>query len=145
MVKNKRKIHTVNLIILCLFIVYLVLVLYMVFKPNQMGYGPNLNLQPFGDFLNPQVNNASALKQFSLNILMFVPIGFFLMLFTMNIKQSIIVSVLFSVFIESVQWVMNVLMPHFSRIVDIDDLLANSLGALIGIGLIYYLTNRTID
>lgn len=95
------------------------------FQPS-FPWDPNLNLVPFLDMAH---DPAPFLKNFFLNILLFVPWGFFLPLLwkeqTATLQKSLCYGLCFSCFIE--------LMQLFSfRMTDIDDLIANTLGAMVG-------------
>lgn len=71
--------------------------------------------------------------EFLLNIIMTVPWGVFLYLFNSRVRLSTITGYcfLFSFFIESNQFIWDLLI-HLGRLADIDDLITNTAGALIG-------------
>lgn len=68
------------------------------------------------------------------NIMMLVPCGIMLrVLFKMNIKQTIAVTFLFSLFIELIQLSgLFGIYPYAYRCADVNDLIANTLGGIIG-------------
>ena len=87
---------------------------------------PNLNLIPFLDVLH---DAGPFLKNFSLNILLFVPLGFLLPLLwngqVSTLKKALCYGLAFSCFIELAQL-------FTFRMTDVDDLIANTAGALLG-------------
>lgn len=99
--------------------------LFLFFHPS-FPWDPNLNLVPFLDMAH---DPGPFLKNFFLNILLFVPWGFFLPLLwkeqTATLQKSLCYGLGFSCFIE--------LMQLFTfRMTDIDDLIANTIGAILG-------------
>lgn len=69
------------------------------------------------------------------NIVMFMPLGFFLSLLWKrfrNIKNILLVGLLTSITIESLQFLQLLFGLNVIRIVDVDDLICNVLGALLG-------------
>lgn len=123
------------------FISYIITVLLLtgMFSINLMNLGgikmaPNLMplIQTLKDF---SYYPFSVAKQVSSNIMFFIPFGLFLSCFYIkkaNIKKISIIALIFSLSIEMLQ--------YFSgRYFDIDDVIWNTLGALIGL-LVFYLT-----
>lgn len=98
----------------------------------------SVNLIPFKmfyDFYNESIMNGKN-RYFIINILgniiMFIPIGIFLpILFHISYKKVILIGLMYSLFIETMQ----LMLP---RVTDIDDIILNILGVSIGI-LIYKL------
>ncbi|MBM7541871.1 VanZ family protein [Amphibacillus cookii] len=74
------------------------------------------------------------LKQLVGNILLFVPLGFSLpILFTkLNLKSTILICFLVSLTIECIQLVSSIFIRYNYRAFDVDDLLLNVLGSIIG-------------
>ncbi len=107
----------------CLFSCYILAVLWVTGVPvwNQISFEPTLQLIPFADvFLAPE--------QYVLNILLFVPFGFFLPLLWKryrSLNKIATAGFLFSCAIETAQL-------FAPRITDVDDLMMNTAGAVLG-------------
>lgn len=86
--------------------------------------GRDVNLIPFKDFAH---------MTSLLNIVMFIPIGF-LQGFVVknNWKKIIIVGFILSLVVESSQLLVNMLIGYNFRTFDVNDLIFNTIGALIG-------------
>lgn len=94
----------------------------------------NINLMPFRDFI---LGYGGALKQLLLNILMLIPFGFLVpMIRKTNLFAITIYSFFFSLSIETIQ----LLSPRKLNSFDVTDLIANTVGGLIGyfIFIIFY-------
>ncbi|MFV0255379.1 MAG: VanZ family protein [Erysipelotrichaceae bacterium] len=89
----------------------------------------NINMVPFVDIIN---GHSGAYKEVYLNILLFVPFG---LLYCFQRKARFLdvffVSFLFSLTIESVQLLLDVLNIYI-RIFDITDLISNTVGGILG-------------
>lgn len=118
-----------NFLLLLLFFIYILLVL------NITGAGTIYDFLFYGIDINPQQISIIPFKYqdflytgFILNIIMFIPLGFILPLIWGNkfrLNSIFIYGFLFSLFIELSQLLNN-------RTTDIDDLIANTAGAIIG-------------
>lgn len=101
----------------------------------RISSGPNyINLIPLVDLKD--YNFYSFVRQMICNIIMFLPLGFLLPVYSsnfLNIKNTIKASFLISLFIESLQLLISFLFIHGAfRIFDVNDLIMNTLGGLIG-------------
>lgn len=77
------------------------------------------------------------------NIILFIPLGFSLFFFIEVKKKRLILFIcLFfvSFTIESLQWIMNFFLEFNYRAVDIDDIILNMCGGIIGYAIAYYLS-----
>ena len=118
-----------------LFLLYLFAVLYMTMLGRQGKTIDTVLMQPFESVSEAiATHSLEPMRHFFLNIVMFVPVGF---LFAMidpeelyKLKYAIPAGLFFSVVIESVQLIL-----HKGQ-ADIDDVIANVLGAVVG--LIFY-------
>ncbi len=91
----------------------------------KMHFAPRLNLIPFIDIIT---DPGMYLFGSFLNILMFIPFGFFVPLLwrqMRSLKRMIAASFLFSLFIELAQM-------FSGRLTDVDDLIFNTLGGIVG-------------
>ena len=123
-----------------LFTLYVVTVCALTFLNRGATFEGNMNLSLFSSY-------REAWYKFSLrgwqyiyfNILMFVPLGFLLPLLHKRFAKigwTLLVAILFTAFIESVQFITGV------GIFELDDLFNNVLGALIGFGVVMALIVR---
>lgn len=132
---HKRKMLTIKIsIILVLFYYYLTILLdHIVGIPTikefirlsalgESFFQPNINLIPFVNGLN---------MEFILNILLFIPLGFFCPIISktyQQVKNILLIGAGFSLVIEISQ------LFTLHRATDINDIISNTLGALIGYG-----------
>lgn len=74
-------------------------------------------------------------KQYVLNILLFVPLGFALPVFLPNLKYKkvILIGCLVSLTIEILQAIAGIIVGYTYRAADIDNLMMNTLGTIIGL------------
>ena len=100
----------------------------------------SVNIVPFKGIMEVISNNPSPAFQIIGNALMLAPLAFALLYFkwVKNSKQAIFYSFLCTILIEIIQFLHNILSSAFSigmgRSTDIDDILLNTLGAVIGVG-----------
>ena len=130
---NKNFKEIIALLLICF---YFILIIYKtqfpIFINNEVmesdlggiKLGRDVNLIPFKDFAH---------MTSLLNIVMFIPIGF-LQGFVVknNWKKTIIVGFILSLVIESSQLLVNMLIGYNFRTFDVNDLIFNTIGALIG-------------
>jgi glycopeptide antibiotics resistance protein len=139
---SKKKSLT-YLLFFSLFFIYLYKVLdYTLFQFQSLlilkHFMPNLMLrgQEAGKTINliPLMTlTAQDLSTSLLNILLFVPFGFlFPIVSKFRMKKTIIIGVLFSITIELLQLVTGILEKVTFRIADVNDVIFNTLGAVIG-------------
>ena len=130
---HKRKMLTIKIgIILVLFYYYLTILLSHIvgiptikefIRLSALGesfFQPNINLIPFVNGLN---------MEFILNILLFIPLGFFCPMISKTyeqVKNLLLIGAGFSLVIEISQ------LFTLHRATDINDIISNTLGALIG-------------
>ena len=108
-----------------MFIVYLLVLFQLVTSQDLIGGGTNLT--PFKEIFRYELMSTSFIKQVIGNIILFIPLGYFVSYYCKlkGIVGITIVSILSSVTIEIVQ--------HFiGRSVDIDDIILNVTGGIIG-------------
>jgi len=121
-----------------LFVVYLLLLFYLLFFSETYGRtmdsGYRYNLEPFKE-IRRFLSNRDSLGQRSViinligNIVAFAPFGFFLPVLCKagkNVISCVLLTGLFSLLVESVQLVSKV------GAFDVDDILLNALGGLVG-------------
>lgn len=131
---NKKKIELHKELLMFLFIVYVLLLYYIVsFQDN--NYGTN-NFVPFKEMFRYDINSSLFIKNVIGNIVLFIPLGLFVSLYikSRNFFITLILSMIISCSIEYVQ-------SLIGRTVDIDDVILNTTGGLIGY-IIYKLGNK---
>lgn len=116
------------------FIVYVLLLYYIVtFQDN--NYGTN-NFVPFKEMFRYDITSSLFIKNVLGNIMLFIPLGLFISLYIRN--RNFIITVFLSFLIScSIEYVQSVI----GRTVDIDDVILNTFGGLIGY-IIYKLGNK---
>lgn len=122
--------------LLALFALYLAAVCSLVGLPGIGDFHPdvNLNLIPVLSLLT----DSTAWKGMALNVLLFIPLGVFLPLLWERFrrpKQTVLAGVALSLAIELLQ------LLNF-RATDVDDLLCNTVGTLIGYLILYYVNQN---
>lgn len=122
--------------------------LIKVFQQTQ-GNSSLINIIPFKSFIDLIFNISifESFKQILGNILLFIPLGFFLPLVfnkLNNLKQISIVIILSSLSIEVIQLLMSIYLQFPYRYCDIDDLILNSIGGILGFFILYY-TRSTLN
>lgn len=142
---KKMKLNFITVIINTLFLLSIMAILLVTLYPKLYGVPvPRLlNLIPFIEMYNTMfysVDFSVPIRNLALNILLFVPFGFFFSLSyslfrKVSFRSIIVGGLLLSFVIELVQYSFPT-----GRIADIDDLLLNTLGTLFG-----YLMWRTFN
>lgn len=142
--KSSRKFNLYHEIALLIFVIFIVgLASQIVIPKIELGINGNINILKNGThginllplkvlfetyrevFINLNINYF--IINFLGNIIMFMPIGFFIpLLWEIPDKKIIIVGFLFSLFVEVCQLFLN-------RGTDVDDLILNTLGTILGL------------
>ncbi|MCP1150681.1 MULTISPECIES: VanZ family protein [Bacillus] len=86
------------------------------------------------------------IKQIIGNVILFVPLGFILpILFSFNqLRKVIYIGFLVSLSIELIQFVLDLIVGYNYRSFDVDDIITNTLGTLIGV-IIYKYSKNSLD
>lgn len=122
---NKEKLVLYKEILMLCFIIYILLLYYIVtFQDN--NYGTN-NFVPFKEIFRYNITSSLFIKNVVGNILLFVPFGIFVTHYIKNKKiyPTIFLSILVSCSIEFAQM-------KIGRTADIDDVILNTSGGIIG-------------
>lgn len=125
LITNKQKIVLYKEIITYLFIIYILLLYYIVtFQDN--NYGTN-NFTPLKEIFRYSITSRLFFRNVIGNILLFIPFGIFVVHYTKNKKIYItaILSIIVSSAIEFAQ-------SCIGRTADIDDIILNTIGGIIG-------------
>ncbi|MEK4118615.1 VanZ family protein [Paenibacillus sp. FSL W8-0919] len=135
--KNKR----VTLLEI-LFSGYSLGVIYFVFLPIELTFGVHRNQAPWYSSINFIPILTIDMTSFILNIILFIPLGAFLWLAprtVYSLKQAIRTGLSVSFGIELMQLIIKLLLGS-SRSIDINDLIANTIGCVVG----YFLIKQAI-
>ncbi|WP_297630916.1 VanZ family protein [uncultured Clostridium sp.] len=131
-----------EIIVNSLFKIYLALVASKVYFPMVIGFGENLKFNLPKIWLRP----LWSIKQYIIsggmenciylvvgNILLLVPFGIFLgYYYNRNLKEITIMCLLISTFIEATQLIISLVIPNTMRFFEINDIILNTLGGVIG-------------
>lgn len=122
---DKRKFSLYEEIFQILFLAYLVLLFQLVTSQDLPGGGTNL--MPFREILRYEVGSRAFYKQVFGNILLFIPLGYFATSYCKikGLGTITLVSLLSSLTIEVIQ-------HYIGRTFDIDDIILNVVGGVIG-------------
>ena len=126
LIKNKIKFHFFNEMFLLVFICYVMCLFYVVTYQDVSGIG-TINLTPFHEMLRYEFGSRLFIKNVVGNMIMFMPYGFFVSYFLREKRTLVILflTVLVSGTIEYIQL-------KIGRVFDIDDIILNLIGAMIG-------------
>jgi len=141
---NIRRLNLGQYFIIITFIIYLLCVIQLVFFPIEVNIGKYANLTPWYKTINFIPILTIDVKTFFLNILMLIPFGMYLPL--LNRKFETLKAVAYhglflSLFFEIFQ-MMNRMVFGNGRNTDINDLIANTVGAILGYMVIKALIKR---
>lgn len=127
-VKNKRVIKLTSGLILILY-VFFIISTTIIFRPEHQNR--TYNLLPFWSYMAILSGERNVFFSIFLNILLFIPLGFYLGFFskTISVGRIFIYGLTLSFIIEIMQFLLK---RGFS---EFDDVFHNSLGCLIGFGL----------
>ena len=134
---NKKKFVFYKEFIMLCFIIYILLLYYIVtFQDN--NYGTN-NFVPFREIFRYHYTSRLFVKNVLGNILLFIPFGIFTTRFIgrKKILPTVLISIVVSCAIEFIQM-------RLGRTADIDDIILNTTGGLIG-ALLYKFDTNILD
>ena len=132
-------------VIKLIFRIYIVGVISKVYFPFTLAWGKYVNFIEPVIILNPLYSIEIIYKQGGVmnliyniggNFLLLMPMGFFISYYFSNIfntlKRVYISIFLISLFIESTQVVLSLIVPNISRFFEVNDLILNSIGGIVG-------------
>lgn len=128
LIKDKNnKIYFYQEILNLFFLIYILQLFQIVTSTDINLYVGGINLIPFKEMLRYSFGSLGFIKNTIGNIVLFIPYGFFCFYYTKEkrISIGIIISLIASFFIEFVQYLIG-------RSFDIDDIILNVLGAILG-------------
>ncbi|RDY25488.1 VanZ family protein [Romboutsia weinsteinii] len=132
--KGTKKLEISKLALWAIFLIYIIVVLGATLGIRTPGYGGNINLHLFSSYKGA-LNSFSKVewRNIILNILMFVPLGILLPLIFKKCRKywvAYLVGFLATVFLELIQLVTG------KGIFELDDIFNNTLGCIIGYGIV---------
>ncbi|WP_024834083.1 VanZ family protein [Ruminiclostridium josui] len=161
MILSKEKTQIIKVI----FILYVALIIYITQFPLHLNFNLNFqninyNLVPFhiifkryeviqqmkdaGYRIDIIANMKIIIQSFGFNIILFLPFGFLLPILNHNyfsFLKIITVSFVFSLSIEILQLIIMIILISPSRVFDVDDIIANIIGGILGF-YVYYFTRK---
>ena len=137
LVKSDKKIYIHKELLMFLFGIYIMCLFTVVTYQDVESYGNNFT--PFKEMFRYTLGSNLFIKNVIGNMVMFMPYGFFTGYFLKINKVSVVLllSMLVSTSIEVIQ-------GYIDRVFDIDDIILNVIGSIIGF-LIYKLFNKIKD
>lgn len=125
LLKGGKKVVIYKELLYLIFILY-VLCLYYIVTYQDVNYG-GINLTPFKEIFRYTIGSKKFFKNIIGNIVLFIPYGYFAAYFPKNKKMVTVTFLTFlvSFSIEAIQY-------KIGRVFDIDDIILNTLGGVIG-------------
>ncbi len=129
-IKNKKPFILYKEIFMLLFLVYILCLFQVVTFEDQTIYVTGNNLVPFKEIMRYQIGSRLFIKNVIGNIVLFIPYGIFASLYAKLDKpwQALCLIFFASVTVETTQLLIG-------RVFDIDDILLNCIGGILGYGL----------
>ncbi|WP_102273441.1 VanZ family protein [Cytobacillus massiliigabonensis] len=133
-------------VLLTSFAIYFLCMIHLVFFPIEVNIGKYANLTPWYKSINFIPILTIDITTFLLNVIMMLPFGMYLPLLNKkyhSIKKAAYIGFLVSLTFEIIQLLIRVTLGN-GRSTDINDLIANTLGAVVGFLLIKKLSHVQI-
>lgn len=126
LLKNKEKLVLYKELLMLSFIIYILCLFQVVTFQDDVAWASN-NFVPFKEIMRYNITSRLFIKNVIGNMLMFLPFGFFVSYYLKNIKPhlTILLTLIASLSIEVVQMCIG-------RVFDIDDIILNLCGGVIG-------------
>ncbi|MDN4605122.1 VanZ family protein [Paenibacillus sp. F6_3S_P_1C] len=132
--------------LIIVFAVYILAVMHLVFFPIDINIGIYANQTPWYKTIQFIPILTLDIPSFALNILLFLPLGFMLPLVKPSadsVREAARIGLIFSFSIEVLQLIIRVTLGN-GRTTDINDLIANTAGSIIGYLIFHRLTKVTM-
>lgn len=125
-IKNKRKIVLYKEVLALFFMIY-ILCLFQVVTFQDTTYVTNNNFIPFKEIFRYSIGSRLFIKNVIGNVVMFIPYGFFCSYILKEDKYQpiLVLTLIASISIETTQLMIG-------RVFDIDDIILNSIGGMLG-------------
>lgn len=133
-------------VLLTSYAIYFLCMIHLVFFPIEVNIGKYANLTPWYKSINFIPILTIDIETFLLNIIMMLPLGMYLPLLNRkyrSFKKAAYMGFLVSLSFEIIQLIIRVILGN-GRSTDINDLIANTVGAVVGFLLIKKLSHVTI-
>jgi len=136
-----KKIPLNKNLLFVIFIIYCTLVVSVTLFPipyQEKGYDIAYNFKPFSSITNfLRAGISYTMRNIVGNIILSLPLGILLPLISKkkSFSNIFVLSVIFAICIELLQLKINLLIGYRYRSVDVDDVILNTLGAIIGCGI----------
>ncbi len=125
--RNKKKFHIIEELFSLTFIIYIICLFYAVTFQDIDGTWATSNFLPFREMFRYSFGSRLFIKNVLGNMLMFIPYGFFSSYFLKE-KNIIIIFSLTAIVSFTIEYIQ----LQIGRVFDIDDIILNVLGGLIG-------------
>lgn len=132
--KQQKKFNILHYVTLVSFVIYLLCVIHLVFFPIDVNIGRYANQTPWYKSINAIPILTIDIKTFLLNIIMMFPLGVYIPFLIKNmasIKKVTTLGLMFGLSFELIQLLIRVTLGS-GRSSDINDIIANTAGAVIG-------------
>ncbi len=140
-----------NRILICLsFGLYISLIIAVCFFPmeiKEIGQSIPNNFIPFKSIYQSLAEVFKDKTPYGLisvfgNFVMLMPLGIFLQYYTKDLKSRLVDIILFAVSIETIQFIIGLLIGYNYRCIDIDDVILNSAGGILSCICIHFITKK---
>lgn len=140
----RKKFHFGQFVLLISFAIYLLCMINLVFFPIEVNIGEYANLTPWYKSINFIPVLTIDVSTFILNIIMLVPFGMYLPLLSkyQSVKKAAFMGLYISLSFEVTQLLIRIILGN-GRSTDINDLIANTLGTVIGFLIISEISKKT--
>ena len=131
LIKNQSKIVLYKEILMLCFVIYILCLFQIVTFQDDISWSSN-NFIPFQEILRYNITSRLFFKNVLGNMIMFLPFGFFVSYYLKSEKLTL---PLFLILIASIS--IEVVQLSIGRVFDVDDIILNILGGLLGYGLYF--------
>lgn len=127
LIRNKKKFHIIEEFLALTFIIYIICLFYAVTFQDIDGSWATSNFLPFREMFRYSFGSRLFIKNVLGNMLMFIPYGFFSSYFLKE-KNGFVIFILTVILSFSIEYIQ----LRIGRVFDIDDIILNVVGGLIG-------------
>lgn len=127
LIRKKQKFHPIQELFMLTFIIYIICLFYAVTFQDIDGSWATSNFLPFKEMFRYSFGSRLFIKNVLGNMLMFIPYGFFSSYFLKE-KNGFVIFLLTAILSFSIEYIQ----LRIGRVFDIDDIILNVVGGLIG-------------
>lgn len=135
LIKNKEKFHPIRELFSLTFIVYILCLFYAVTFQDIDGSWATSNFYPFKEMFRYDFGSRLFFKNVLGNMLMFIPFGFFSSYFLKE-KRILVIFLLTLIVSFTIEYIQ----LRIGRVFDVDDIILNILGGIVGCYLYIFLS-----